>query len=275
MNDAGYQAPLFCNEHGIKIHPDSTYDKSGLDQAKDMFKQVITMWAMAVEVTIRFPFEKEDTGAVGLFTHPDSLRLAAQTLQLLRSKMSGRCLFSEAISSGPEVYRYAFVDSTGEKALEAAWCEAGECDVEIQIPQGIQCICRIDVIGNKTEIEVTGENMTITLDSMPILIEFVQSQTDVKTNRQTTLPTSPILYPPFPNPFNPSTTIRFYLPRREHVTIKVLDILGREVATLINKKCDPGQHVFLFNAQNLPSGMYLLWLKSPTSAQTKTMELVK
>jgi len=41
MNEANYQAPLFCNEHGIKINPDSSYDKQGLDQARDLFKQVI------------------------------------------------------------------------------------------------------------------------------------------------------------------------------------------------------------------------------------------
>ena len=275
MNDAGYQAPLFCNEHGIKIHPDSAYARGGLDQAKDIFKQVITMWATGVEATLRFPFEKKDTGTVGLFTHPDSLRLAAQTLQLLGRKMSGRCRFSEAISSGPEIFQYAFVDSAGGKALEAAWCETGECEVEIQIPQGIQRIYPIDVIGNKTELEVTGEYITITLDTMPILIEFIQTQTYVTTNQQITLPISPILYPPFPNPFNSSTTVRYYLPRREYVTIKVLDILGREVVTLIRKKCDPGHHVFRFNAQNSPSGMYLIHFKTTTSTRSKTIELVK
>ncbi len=275
MNEAGYQAPLFCNEHGIKIDPDSFYDKQGLDQAVDMFKQVITMWAMGVDVTIRFPFDKEDTGAVGLFNHPDSLWLAAHTLRLLGNKISGRCRFSGAISSGPDVYRYAFSDSCGNDLLEAAWSESGKKDITIQMPPTVTDVLLNDVIGNTTEINALGGVLNITLNSTPLIIEFIHHQTGLDDNQVELLPLQPFLYPPNTNPFNTSTTFRFYIPRKEFIKLTIFDILGREVVTLVNEMYYSGNHSVIFNAQDLSSGVYLLKLKFETVTQVKMMELIK
>ena len=79
----------------------------------------------------------------------------------------------------------------------------------------------------------------------------------------------------YPNPFNPSTTIRFSLPRREHVTLKVFDVLGREVATLVNSELSPGEHVVMWNASGVPSGLYFYRLTAEAYSQTKPMVVVK
>jgi len=83
------------------------------------------------------------------------------------------------------------------------------------------------------------------------------------------------LYQNYPNPFNPSTTIRILLPKREHVTLKVFDVLGREVATLINGELNPGEHSVVFNAKGLASGVYFYRLETPSFFKTKTMEVLK
>lgn len=84
-----------------------------------------------------------------------------------------------------------------------------------------------------------------------------------------------MLYQNYPNPFNPSTTIRFSLPKREHVTLKVFDVLGRTVARLVNEEMDAGEHSVVFDFSNLSSGVYIYRLQSEQFVQRKKMELIK
>lgn len=79
----------------------------------------------------------------------------------------------------------------------------------------------------------------------------------------------------YPNPFNPSTTIRFTIPEKSLVTLKVYDILGREISTLVNEVKDAGTHTIKFAGQDLPSGMYLYTLTAGNYTSTKKMMLVK
>lgn len=79
----------------------------------------------------------------------------------------------------------------------------------------------------------------------------------------------------YPNPFNPATTIRFTLARREQVVLKILDSLGREVATLIDGAVDGGEHAVVFAASKLASGTYYYHLKTETSDASKAMQLLK
>jgi parallel beta-helix repeat protein len=79
----------------------------------------------------------------------------------------------------------------------------------------------------------------------------------------------------YPNPFNPSTEIRFGLPSEEHVTLTVTNGLGKEVASIVNQVLPAGFHVFNFNPNNMPSGMYMYTLKAGNFIQTRTMVLSK
>ena len=79
----------------------------------------------------------------------------------------------------------------------------------------------------------------------------------------------------FPNPFNPSTKIRFTIPERNHVTLKVYDVLGREIATLLNEIKDAGIHSIDFAGNDLPSGTYIYTLTSGNYSASKKMMLVK
>lgn len=79
----------------------------------------------------------------------------------------------------------------------------------------------------------------------------------------------------YPNPFNPSTTIKYYLPKDSNVKLKVYDILGREVANLVNDRIKAGEHTVNFNASNLASGIYIYRLSSESFVQAKMMMLIK
>ncbi len=100
---------------------------------------------------------------------------------------------------------------------------------------------------------------------------------------ESSLPDSYRLYQNYPNPFNPSTTITYAIPTSETlhamsqqlVQLKIYDILGREVATLVNEKQQPGNYAVTFNANGLSSGIYYYQLRSGNLVQTKKMILLK
>ncbi|MDP4176316.1 MAG: T9SS type A sorting domain-containing protein, partial [Bacteroidota bacterium] len=79
----------------------------------------------------------------------------------------------------------------------------------------------------------------------------------------------------YPNPFNPSTIIKYTLAEKNNVSLKVYDMLGREVASLVNGLQDAGAHQISFNGKNLSSGMYIYTIKSGNFTQSKKMLLMK
>ncbi|NOS83872.1 MAG: T9SS type A sorting domain-containing protein [Ignavibacteria bacterium] len=79
----------------------------------------------------------------------------------------------------------------------------------------------------------------------------------------------------FPNPFNPSTMIQYTLADAQNVELKIYDLLGREVQTLVNAAQNPGSYSVMFNAQNLSSGIYFYKLTAGSFTDIKKMTLVK
>lgn len=79
----------------------------------------------------------------------------------------------------------------------------------------------------------------------------------------------------YPNPFNPSTKISFSIPKSDYVTLKVYDIMGKEVATLVNRQMNMGSYNVDFNAVNLSSGIYFYKLISGSFTEVKKMTLIK
>ena len=79
----------------------------------------------------------------------------------------------------------------------------------------------------------------------------------------------------FPNPFNPTTTIQYYLPARTEVSLKIFDLLGRDVAQLANGGQAEGDHKVGWDAANYPSGVYLVRLQSGPTAITRKILLIK
>ena len=79
----------------------------------------------------------------------------------------------------------------------------------------------------------------------------------------------------YPNPFNPSTTIRFSVPVAGHVSLKIYDVLGQEVATLVDDDVVPGMHTTQWRPEGLASGMYLYRLQSGTFSESRKLLLLK
>ena len=89
------------------------------------------------------------------------------------------------------------------------------------------------------------------------------------------LPKEYMLYQNFPNPFNPTTAINYEIPTSGLVTIKIYDVLGREIETLVNKEKSPGKYKVEFDGSNFASGLYFYRITSNNFSQTKKMLLIK
>ncbi|MCU7491651.1 MAG: T9SS type A sorting domain-containing protein [Ignavibacteria bacterium] len=79
----------------------------------------------------------------------------------------------------------------------------------------------------------------------------------------------------YPNPFNPSTIITYALPRLSHVDLKIYDMLGREVSTLVSKEQSAGEYKVQFDASSLPSGMYVYSIEAGEFRASKKLLLIK
>jgi hypothetical protein len=89
------------------------------------------------------------------------------------------------------------------------------------------------------------------------------------------VPTEYALYQNYPNPFNPITTIKYQIPELSFVTLKVFDVLGNEIVTLVNEDKPAGSYEVEFNATSLPSGICFYKLQAGDYVETKKMVLMK
>ncbi|MFH1011024.1 MAG: T9SS type A sorting domain-containing protein [bacterium] len=105
--------------------------------------------------------------------------------------------------------------------------------------------------------------------------ETVHEQIASATPTQHAIPHEFALYPNWPNPFNPTTTIRYDVKETGLVTLKVFDLLGRKVATLVNDEISAGSHAVIWDADDSPSGVYLCRMEAKGFAQTRKLLLVK
>ncbi|MGK9477384.1 T9SS type A sorting domain-containing protein [Melioribacter sp. OK-6-Me] len=94
-------------------------------------------------------------------------------------------------------------------------------------------------------------------------------------NESSTLPSNFQLYPPYPNPFNPTTTIEYELNRESKISITIYDTLGRKVKELFNGIKQAGKHKTTFNASGLSSGIYLVVLNTSSGFSVKKLTYLK
>ncbi|MCW8961318.1 MAG: T9SS type A sorting domain-containing protein, partial [Ignavibacteriaceae bacterium] len=106
-----------------------------------------------------------------------------------------------------------------------------------------------------------------------VILKLDPSLVDVEP--ETSTPTEFILYQNYPNPFNPTSKIKFRISDRGFVNLKVFDILGNEVATLVNEEKTAGEYEVEFNAKGLSNGIYFYKMQAGNFAETKKLVLMK
>jgi hypothetical protein len=120
----------------------------------------------------------------------------------------------------------------------------------------------------------TVNNIHAVNDSTTIVnVQLRPNTTGISQNG--TAPKEFKLHQNYPNPFNPKTIIGFQLPINNYVTLKIYDVLGREVATLVNETLKPGTYETEFDGSNYPSGVYYYRITAGDFTETKKMVLIK
>ena len=134
--------------------------------------------------------------------------------------------------------------------------------------------------GDMVEVTATSTPFTLPAGAFHIFTDVAVSTPEpglitVGIEEDIEVPTAFSLDQNYPNPFNPATAIRFAVPEAGAVRLDVFDVLGRQVAVLVDSTLPAGTHTATFEAGTLPSGLYLYRLQAGTRTETKTMMLVR
>jgi len=162
--------------------------------------------------------------------------------------------------------------------------------VEHKLQQGNEFVALIHMVLFKARVLIlrissqisleTYKNLNYSSDGVIDLIVDEEERQTAGTResfdfKDLTTPKTYELSQNYPNPFNPSTTIEFTVPKDAAVTLKIYDVLGKEVATLVNEQKPTGTYIVNWNASNFSSGLYFYKLTAGDFNQTKKMFLVK
>lgn len=164
------------------------------------------------------------------------------------------------------------VNGTNELSTDGPIPKRGRKEVDFKwvVPNGLPSYPRIyavlDQENSITEIHEDNNKGFAILGSSSV--SGIEDENNI-------IPEEYMLYQSYPNPFNPSTTIKYSIPNSDKVSIKVYDILGREVSTLVNEYKTAGTHTVEFNASGLASGVYFYQLRAQNFVETKKMVLLR
>jgi hypothetical protein len=181
----------------------------------------------------------------------------------------------------------SFTATPGSDHVTLNWATASETNNDrFEIERNDQVVARIDSRGNGAG----GNSYSWTDNNVEtgVTYEYALWSQDINGNREklrtvqaaprfdaATSVTEYALYTNYPNPFNPTTSIAFDLPEKNFVTLKVFNMMGQEVAELVNGEMTSGRHIVDFNGRDLPSALYLYKLTAGTFTSTQKMLLIK
>ncbi|MBN1449218.1 MAG: PKD domain-containing protein [Bacteroidetes bacterium] len=146
-------------------------------------------------------------------------------------------------------------DANGEVTVETGWTRN---------PSGTWCF-------TVTDVQVSGKIYDPAANAVTMICEGTPKSDPASTS----LPTDDILEQNHPNPFNSATTIRFRLREKTRVSLRVYDLLGREIHSLVAGTLPEGEHNVLFNGAAMPAGMYMFRLSTGDRMYTRWMTLRK
>lgn len=220
---------------------------------------------MAKSIILSVNFIDKNTGWI-ISSHVDELSVYSTILKTTNggidwiniSRWENECLFSIQFldqKTGWAVGTHGTVIKTSDGGI--TWQSQNNNSLGITL----RSICFKGNIG-----WAVGESGTI--------LKTINNMTSVEDNNQA-IPNLFTLSQNYPNPFNPYTKIQYSVPTFCKVSLKIFDVLGREVEILIDEEKKPGVYTVEFNANKLASGVYFYQLRAPNFVSTKKLLLLK
>lgn len=199
--------------------------------------------------------------------------------------LSGATTINLSFENSP-IYNYGRTNMEAKLVLSSESdyliIHEGEAEIPIQFDKTFAGVSESFII-EADEFTENGQEINITLSlSAPYMRDefeweftLVADQNAVSIDRGNEIVSVPVIYDNYPNPFNPSTNIRFALPEQMNIQLDVFDSLGRKVANLVDGSMGSGDHNVSFDASSLSSGIYIYRLNAEGFVQSGTMTLIK
>jgi hypothetical protein len=258
----------------------SPADLSALNALRDRAKQ---LKVKGQRLTLALRTAVQNNNAADIRKYRQMIKaLAADRQALLKDlKPLGVSYKSTLESIGKDAKPYGKEWKDGIKKIGLRWYEAHKDDLSVGFKVALgKAIERLKTLG-----ALVGDDMKGKLAAAKFMLWDGQDLPEVNpmlgddhTNPESADSVTPdgyALEANYPNPFNPSTKISFTIPKADHVSLVVYDMLGKEVSTLIDSDLGAGTHTFTFDGKNLASGTYIYRIRSGAFVQEKTMQLIK
>jgi len=187
------------------------------------------------------------------------------------SDLNGEFTLSWETEALPEGWEFVLRDNQREEEFDLV--ELSEINFQISAQKSVPTQSAGEDL--KPGHRVMSPKVMKATSSDPRFTVSIISKQAVTNESSSDLPKTVSLDQNYPNPFNPSTVIRYQLPNNNRVNLQVFDMLGREIATLVDEPKSAGHHSVTFNAENLASGIYIYRLKTGSTVITKQFTLIK
>lgn len=219
-------------------------------------------------VSLTRPFADTIPMIVGILV-PDSIAPPVPQGLVAQSGGPGQAILRWAPDSARNLAGYKIYYSIDSESLRNG---TGSADSAVYVPDVDSTLVSGLVGGGDYWFALSAFNFSMVESS---LSQSAKIFVVLKVRQQGSLAKDFDLSQNFPNPFNPSTIINYQLPMSSNVTLKVYDVLGREVATLVDEKQSAGYYSVTFNASNLPSGVYFYRIMADKFVSVKKLMVVK
>ena len=176
------------------------------------------------------------------------------------------CYYVQKLSiSDTSLILHKLRDHHEDKNVYAAWTKYGNRNLEPHLTGDF-------IIINGDSVVTTSHSSNIVITNDPVLL-IPGPSIGIKNIGEPAMDYE--LYQNYPNPFNPSTTIRFSISKSSYVTLKIYNVLGKELINLVSEKKGSGTYEYKFESKNLASGIYFYTLQADDFRQTRKMLLLK
>ncbi|MFZ1291885.1 MAG: alpha-amylase family glycosyl hydrolase [Melioribacteraceae bacterium] len=213
------------------------------------------------------------------WSDPDSLTPYFKSIINIRKKYLANPVLTRLTTSLPsDVYAYISTSGNNNILTIVNFKSTGKnTSINIgDLPVGTKYLTNL-IDGSVIDIQPISGSVFIDLNSFEAKVFYLgEEPVSVESNQTNDFLIDEFkLFQNYPNPFNPTTKISFQLPKPSIVTLKIYDVLGREIETLLNKEMKKGKFDINFNASNLSSGVYFYRLQFGNLIETKKLLLIK
>jgi hypothetical protein len=265
---------------GTLDHSMTADDLSALNTLRDCAAQ-LKVKTKRLTLALRKAVQNNNTSDIRMYRQKIKA-LATERQNLLKDlKPLGVKYKATLVSIGKEAKPYGKDWKDGIKRVGLRWYENYKADLTVGFRAALgKAIERLKMLGAMMDDAMKAKLAAAKFmlwdgKDLPETSRMLSDDTPNPESPENVTPEGYVLDANYPNPFNPSTKISFTIPKADHVSLVVYDMLGKEISTLVDSDLGAGTHTLTFDGKNLASGTYIYRIRSGEFVQERTMQLIK